>query len=71
MIYAYCTKKKLMTNTSEIKYLDDVFFILRIKIIRKHSRVILGWSQKRYIDEDLHRYDMKVIFNLKQFLKRY
>lgn len=41
-----------------MKDFGDVSFILGIKMHRDRSRGIIGFSQKRYIDKVLARFDM-------------
>ena len=51
--------KRWLSKKFSMKALEEVSYILRIKVYRDRSRMILSLSQKIYIEEVLKRFSMK------------
>jgi hypothetical protein len=51
--------KVFLSKNFEIKNIEDVSFVLDIKIYCNRSKRILGLSQKTYINKVLERFNMK------------
>ena len=51
--------KRMLTENFDVKDLGEAQFVLGIEIIRDRNRIVLGLSQKQYIDRVIRRYNME------------
>ena len=52
------TIKEWLSSTFEMKDMGEASFVLGVKILRDHSRKLLGLSQETYIRKVLERFHM-------------
>jgi Reverse transcriptase (RNA-dependent DNA polymerase) len=54
-----CETKNFFFNHFDMNNLDEVLYVLGLKIHRDRNKSILGLSQQAYIDKILKRYGME------------
>ena len=50
--------KKCLSSNFEMKDMGEASYVLGVKILRDHSKCLLGLSQEMYIKKMLQRYHM-------------